>query len=115
VVAAEGVEFKLPPQVEIISVMGEHGRPDLWAAMGALSGRGISRLFVEPGAALTEALLGGDLVDRFHVVTGSARVGPKGIFATSLGTIEGRIRAAGLTEVDRRILGDDNLTTFERG
>lgn len=115
IVAAEGSEFKVPPQVEVVPVMGADGRPDLYAAMGALSGRGIGRLFVEPGAALTEAMLGSDLIDRFHIVTGAARVGARGIPATSLGGIEGRIRAAGLTEVDRRTLGDDNLTTFERG
>jgi hypothetical protein len=41
-------------------------------------------------------------------------VGPKGIPATILGKIEGRVRAAGLTEVDQQSLGDDKLTTFER-
>lgn len=114
IIAADGVEFKVPPQVEVVNVPGRNGRPDLGAALTALGARGFGRVFIEPGARLTEALLGGDLVDRFHILTGAAAVGPKGIPATILGGIEGRVRAAGLSEVDRQSLGDDKLTTFER-
>ena len=115
IIAPEGAEFKVPPQIEIIPVRARLGRPVLGEALKALAGRGIGRLFVEPGAVLAEALLGGDFVDRFHILKSPETVGMRGVPATILGTIEGRVTAAGLTEVDRRSLGDDNLTTFERG
>lgn len=114
IVVAEGRQIEVPAHIEVIAVPGRDGRPKLDEALRALAARGIGGLFVEPGAILAEALLRADLVDRFHIVTGARRVGPKGIPATLLGAIEGRVRAAGLTEVDRRSLGEDNLSTFER-
>lgn len=114
VIAPEGASPVFPRSVEVIEVAARDGRPDPKAAMAALAEHHVATLLVEGGATVIEALLAADLVDRFHVLSGAAVVGPRGVPATMLGGIEGRITAAGLTEVDRRTLGDDKLRTFER-
>ena len=114
VIVPEGRALDVPKTVEVIEVPPRNGRPELGAAMRALAARGISRLLVEGGAVLTEALLADDLVDRFHLISSERKLGPAGIDATILGGMDGRIRAAGLTEVDQRRLGEDNVRTFER-
>lgn len=114
VIVPRGAELTLPVTVESIEVDAHNGRPDLHQAMKSLGNRGISRLLVECGAILSEALLAADLVDRFHLITSPTRLGPNGIPATILGGIDGRIVGAGLTEVDQQSLGEDKLRTFER-
>jgi diaminohydroxyphosphoribosylaminopyrimidine deaminase/5-amino-6-(5-phosphoribosylamino)uracil reductase len=85
------------------------------AALELIAGHGVSRLLVEPGARLCEALLASGLVDRFHLLTSAITVGPGGVPATVHGALADRLAAAGLVEVDRRALGPDMLATFERG
>lgn len=114
IVAETGRVFDIPPQVKVIEVEGRNGRPDLRKALVALSGLGIGRLLVEGGALLTEALIVHELVDRFHLITGTTDIGREGVAATILGGIDGRLRAAGFAEVDRQALGADMLRTFER-
>jgi diaminohydroxyphosphoribosylaminopyrimidine deaminase/5-amino-6-(5-phosphoribosylamino)uracil reductase len=114
IIVPEGREIAVPPTVDVIEVPAREGRPDLGAALKALSARGVGRLLVEGGAVLCEALLAADLVDRFHLVTSPRVIGPHGVPATILGGLDGRILAAGLVEVDRRDLGEDKLRTFER-
>lgn len=114
IIAETGRTFDVPPAVQVIEVEGRNGRPILRKALAALSERGIGRLMVEGGAKLTEALLAGELVDRFHLLAGTTTVGRRGVPATILGSIDGRLRAAGFAEVDRRALGPDMLRTFER-
>ncbi|MHB1101236.1 MAG: bifunctional diaminohydroxyphosphoribosylaminopyrimidine deaminase/5-amino-6-(5-phosphoribosylamino)uracil reductase RibD [Devosia sp.] len=114
IVAEQGRGFDVPPEVRVIEVEGKNGRPNLRKALAALAQRGIGRLMVEGGASLTEALIAAELIDRFHLLTGTTTVGRKGVPATILGSIDGRLRAAGFAEVDRRALGADMLRTFER-
>lgn len=114
IIAETGRAFEVPPEVQVIEVEGRNGRPNLRKALAALSERGIGRLMVEGGAKLTEALIAAELIDRFHLLTGTTTVGRKGVPATILGGIDGRLRAAGFIEVDRRALGADMLRTFER-
>lgn len=114
IIAVSGRRFDVPPQVQVIEVEGKGGRPDLQKAMAALSERGIGRLLVEGGAKLTEALIVAELIDRFHLIAGTSEIGRRGVPATILGGIGGRLRAAGFAEVDRRAFGNDMLRTFER-
>lgn len=114
IVAETGRHFDVPQQVQVLEVEGKNGRPNLRKALAALSERGIGRLMVEGGAKLTEALIAGELIDRFHLLTGTTTIGRKGVPATLLGGLDGRLRAAGFAEVDRRALGSDMLRTFER-
>lgn len=114
IIAETGRSFAVPPEVQVIEVEGRNGRPNLRKALAVLAQRGIGRLMVEGGASLTEALIAAELIDRFHLLTGTTTVGTKGVPATILGTLDGRLRAAGFAEVDRRALGADMLRTFER-
>jgi diaminohydroxyphosphoribosylaminopyrimidine deaminase/5-amino-6-(5-phosphoribosylamino)uracil reductase len=114
IIAEQGHSFDTPPAVQVIEVEGKGGRPNLRKALAALSGRGVGRLLVEGGAKLTESMIAAELVDRFHLLMSETVVGRAGVPATTLGSMEGRLRAAGLTEVDRRVLGADILCTFER-
>jgi diaminohydroxyphosphoribosylaminopyrimidine deaminase/5-amino-6-(5-phosphoribosylamino)uracil reductase len=103
-----------PPNVELIRVKGLRGRPDITSALDALAQRGVGRLLVETGPTLLESLLAGGLIDRFHLLRNEAVIGAPGVPAAGRGGIEARIGAAGLSLVDHRLLGADNLRTFER-
>jgi diaminohydroxyphosphoribosylaminopyrimidine deaminase/5-amino-6-(5-phosphoribosylamino)uracil reductase len=114
IVAEQGRSFNLPPSVQMIAVAGRKGRPDLRDCLRRLAGRGIGKLLVEGGARLSESLLGGELVDRFHLIESPVEIGRRGVPATMLGELDDRLRAAGFIEVDRRPLGADKLRTFEK-
>ncbi|HYI04244.1 MAG TPA: bifunctional diaminohydroxyphosphoribosylaminopyrimidine deaminase/5-amino-6-(5-phosphoribosylamino)uracil reductase RibD, partial [Reyranella sp.] len=88
--------------------------PSLPAVMKLLATHGISRLLVEGGAKLVEALLSSGLVDRFHLLQSQATIGEGGVEATAEGSMTARLHSAALREVDQRPLGDDMLTSFER-
>ena len=114
ILAVSGSEFEVPDAVDVITVDGRNGRPDLRKAMVALTARGIAKLLVEGGARLVEAFIAAELLDRFHLVTTDTVIGRGGIPATLLGGLDGRLRAGGFVEVDERVLGADKLRTFER-
>jgi diaminohydroxyphosphoribosylaminopyrimidine deaminase/5-amino-6-(5-phosphoribosylamino)uracil reductase len=114
VVTEIGRNLALPPTVQVIEVPARKGRLDLRHCLRELAGRGVGKVLVEGGARLSESLLAGELVDRFHLIESPIEVGRRGVPATALGGIDGRLRAAGFIEVDRRSLGADKLRTFER-
>lgn len=114
VLCERGKDFGLPPPVQFITVDARNGRPDLRKGLTALAQRGISSLLVEGGARLTEAMLSAELADRLHLIETPVEVGRAGLPATALGGIHGRLRAAGLVEVETRELGPDRLRTYER-
>lgn len=114
IIAETAARVDAPVSVETIRVAGRNGRPDLAAALKALAERHIQNLLVEPGQQLTAALLEADLVDRFALFTGYKRLGTGARPASPDGPIADLIGAAGMVEVDRQPLGDDNLTLYER-
>lgn len=114
IIAETAVSVEAPVSVEAIRVAGRAGRPDLVAALGALAARNIQNVLVESGQRLTAALLEADLVDRFALIIGRHSLGADAIPASLDGPIAGVLDAAGLLEVDRQALGEDNLTLYER-
>lgn len=114
IVAESGRNLTLPPTVQVIPVPARRGRLDLRHCLRELAGRGVGKVFVEGGARLSESFLSGELVDRFHLIESSLEIGRGGVPATALGDLDGRLRAAGFIEVDRRPLGADKLRTFEK-
>jgi diaminohydroxyphosphoribosylaminopyrimidine deaminase/5-amino-6-(5-phosphoribosylamino)uracil reductase len=106
-------DLGLPAHIHILPYAGDNPEQKARSALEALSARGIGRVLVEGGAALTEALLAGGLVDRFHLLTGQIALG-EGVLATPTGAMDERLVAAGLEQVDRRDLSGDSLRTFER-
>ena len=111
IIAAEG--SPVPEGLEVLRVSSGNS-PDLHAALEALGAQGIGRLLLESGPALIEAGLADGLVDRFYLLRSPRVIGPDGQRATDEGSMENRLYAAGLLEVDRRALGDDMVQTFER-
>lgn len=112
-IAEEGRQIAVEPPVEVLGVPGRNGRPDLRKALAALAAHDVAALLVEGGAKLTEAMISAELVDRLHLIQSPNEIGRAGLPATPLGGIEGRLRAAGLVEVESRLLGEDLLRTFE--
>jgi diaminohydroxyphosphoribosylaminopyrimidine deaminase/5-amino-6-(5-phosphoribosylamino)uracil reductase len=110
----QGRELDLPPGIEPIGIEARDGRPDLRQAMAVLAQRSISTLQVEGGARLIEAMLAAELADRIHLIQSPNDLGQPGVPVTPLGSIDGRLRAAGFDEKHARLLGDDMLRTFER-
>lgn len=114
VVATPEKKLNAGDGVEVLRIKGTRSRPELPPVMLALGERGIQSLFVEAGPTLLETLLAKDLVDRFHLLQSEVGIGPKGLPSTPKGSIESRIALAGFSLVDHRLLGADNLRTFER-
>ena len=104
----------LRPGVEVVAIEGRRGHPELRHVLALLGERGINRLFVESGARLAESFIAGELVDRLYVIDAAREIGRSGIPAALLGRFDDRIAAARFSEVDRRLLGEDNVRTFER-
>lgn len=114
IIATPETPLKAPPSVEVIRVDGTRGRPDPQLLLEALGSKGISNVLVEAGPTFLGAMLDAGMVDRFHLLVGEVEVGPLGVPATARGSIEARMGAAGFSLVDHRVLGADNLRTFER-
>jgi diaminohydroxyphosphoribosylaminopyrimidine deaminase/5-amino-6-(5-phosphoribosylamino)uracil reductase len=113
VFTAEGREIDLPPGIESIGVAARNGRPDLRTVMTVLAQRGISALQVEGGGRLIEAMLAAELADRIYLIQSPNDLGRAGVPATPLGSLDGRLRAAGFSQKHARLLGEDMLRTFE--
>ena len=99
---------------DAIVVPERNGRLDLSAMTAVLAERGVNALHVQAGTRLTESLISAELIDRFQLVESTLEVGRGGIPATPLGAIDARLRAAGFSIVQERLLGENRLRTFER-
>lgn len=102
------------PELEPIESPSEDDRPNLLIGLEVLASRGIGLAFVEGGAGLNDALLDRGLVDRFHLLEGATELGEAGIPATVHASLPDRLQQLGFVVVDRRELGCDRLTTFEK-
>jgi len=114
VIAKKGHLESVSENVELIEVDSVDSAPDLVAGLRRLGERGISRLFVEGGARLTGSLLNAGLVDRFELLEGDKIVGPEGVPASVRFPLSERLSELGFRAVDRRALGCDRLTSFEK-
>ncbi len=101
-------------QFQIIESPSDDGRPNLLRGLEKLAERGVSTVLVEGGATLNDALLDADLIDRFHLLESDVEIGPQGVPATVHSSLPNRLSALGFIAVDRRPLGCDRLTTFEK-
>lgn len=114
IIAETAVAVDAPVSVQTIRVAGAQGRPELKAALGALSDKGIQNLLAEPGQRLLAALFAADLVDALALLSCSGVIGDTGLPATADGVIGDLIAAAGLIEIDQQRLGDDTLVRYGR-
>lgn len=114
IIAEKSKAESLSQAATTIGVEGQEGRPNLRSALVALAQRGLGRVLVEGGAGLSDALLDDDLVDRFCLLEGQGEVGSDGVRATVHRSLPERLAEAGFSVVERRALGCDMLTTFEK-
>lgn len=101
--------------IEVVEIEGRRGHPDLRQVLSLLADRGINRVFVEAGARVAETFIAHELIDRLFVIDSAVEVGRFGIPAALLGRFQDRITAARYSEVDRFVLGEDNVRVFVRG
>jgi diaminohydroxyphosphoribosylaminopyrimidine deaminase/5-amino-6-(5-phosphoribosylamino)uracil reductase len=114
VITTVGRSLALRPGIEVVEIEERRGHPDLRQVLELLARRGINRVFVEAGARLAESFIAGELVDRLQLIDVAGEIGRAGVPAALLGSFENRIAAARFSEVDRRVLGEDKVRTFER-
>lgn len=109
IIAETSAAVDAPVSVETIRVAGRNTRPDLKAAMTALSNKGLQSVLVEPGRRLLTALLDADLLDHFALITTAATIGEG-----TIPDVAGQVEASGLVEIDRQRLGEDTLIRYAR-
>jgi len=111
--APHGGETLLACGVEIVRVARDmQGRPDLAAVLGELARRKVTRLLVEGGATVHEALLARELADRLEIFTAPMTLGPAGRGEiAALATLR-RQEAPRFKRISRRKLGTDLLESF---
>lgn len=89
------------------------GHVDLPHAMALLAEQGVNKLFAEPGAILSEALLAQGLVDEFYLYQGQTRVGQRGVEALD-GAPEAKLHQQGFVLEEKDVLGNDCVKHFVR-
>jgi diaminohydroxyphosphoribosylaminopyrimidine deaminase/5-amino-6-(5-phosphoribosylamino)uracil reductase len=99
--------------VELLEVPADpDGNLDLAAALGALGGRGLTRLLVEGGGRLAAALLRAGLVDRVAWFRAPSVIGGDGVPAAAPFGVDQPGAAARFVREDALELGDDRLETY---
>lgn len=101
--------------VEIIAVpLTADGRLSLGAALRALGERGITRLLVEGGSALSASLLQQDLVDRIYWYRAAVVIGGDGLAAAATLDVEQLAHAKRFARIDTETVDADMLETYRR-
>jgi diaminohydroxyphosphoribosylaminopyrimidine deaminase/5-amino-6-(5-phosphoribosylamino)uracil reductase len=101
--------------VEIVEVATESdGLLSLGAALRVLGGRGITRLLVEGGSALSAGLLQQDLVDRIYWFRSAAVIGGDGLAAAASLGVEKLGDAKRFARIDAETVDADVLETYRR-
>jgi diaminohydroxyphosphoribosylaminopyrimidine deaminase/5-amino-6-(5-phosphoribosylamino)uracil reductase len=99
--------------VEVLRVADDQGSIDLPAMLGLLGTLGMTRVMVEGGPTLANALLDAGLVDEALIVQSERIIGAEGAPAFD-GPFAERMARAGLRAADERGVGPDRMTIFER-
>ncbi len=98
--AAQGVEL-------IVAELGDDGRIDLQAALKALAARGLTRVLVEGGGALTASFLRAGLADRVALFQAPTLIGGDGTGCVEALGVSTPDEAVRLTPLVTRRLGAD--------
>lgn len=104
---AQGVEIKcVNPTAD--------GRVDLKVAMNALAARGVTRLFVEGGPTLADALAKAELIDRVITITRAKALNGAGIPAIGPALEKVLSGAHHWIEFDSALWGQDRMVAYRR-
>jgi diaminohydroxyphosphoribosylaminopyrimidine deaminase/5-amino-6-(5-phosphoribosylamino)uracil reductase len=93
---------------------GRDGRPDIRAAMRALAERGITRVLVEGGPAVAEAVLNADLADEALIYHGAGRAAGEALGPFGGGGIRALTDNPSLRPYAERLIGPDRLSVYRR-
>ncbi|MGE0119639.1 MAG: bifunctional diaminohydroxyphosphoribosylaminopyrimidine deaminase/5-amino-6-(5-phosphoribosylamino)uracil reductase RibD [Dongiaceae bacterium] len=99
---------------QVIEVPAVGDRLSLTDTLQALGERGITRLLVEGGSALTASLLQQDLVDRVYWFRSGAVIGGDGLAAVGGLAVERLTDARRFARVEMETIGADVLETYRR-
>jgi diaminohydroxyphosphoribosylaminopyrimidine deaminase/5-amino-6-(5-phosphoribosylamino)uracil reductase len=100
---------------EIIPVgIDSHGLPAASEALAQLARRGITRVLVEGGPAVAQALLDADLIDEVIVYQGASPAGGDGLLPFVDDGIERIAFCKDFTETEKRCFGEDRMTSWRR-
>lgn len=105
--AARGV------QVELVDT-GPDDRVDLNSALHAMAARGVTRLFVEGGPMLGNALAEADLIDRAIIVTNAKMLNAVGIPARGPALAKALADAHHFTKFEEAQWGQDRMVAYRR-
>ena len=100
--------------VQVIEMPEADSRLSLNDTLRALGDRGITRLLVEGGSALTASLLQQDLVDRIYWFRSAAIIGGDGVSAAASVGVECLADVKRFARVDVETVGADMLETYRR-
>ena len=100
---------------EIIPVgIDSHGLPAIGEALAQLARRGITRVLVEGGPAVAQALFEADLIDEAIIYQGAAPAGTDGLLPFVESGIEKIAFSKEFTETEKRRFGEDRMTSWRR-
>jgi diaminohydroxyphosphoribosylaminopyrimidine deaminase/5-amino-6-(5-phosphoribosylamino)uracil reductase len=99
---------------EVVRVASHEGRLDLPQALGALAGRGISRLMVEGGPTVASAMIAAGLADEIALFHGNHAIGADGIDALAHLPLSTVTQSPRFQLRDNEIVGTDKLEIYER-
>jgi diaminohydroxyphosphoribosylaminopyrimidine deaminase / 5-amino-6-(5-phosphoribosylamino)uracil reductase len=100
--------------VRVLQVANADGHPSLPAALSALRGVGLSRLFVEGGGQVAASFLRAGLVDRLEWFRAPILLGAEGKPALGQLCLNKLSDAPGFRRLDVRQVGDDLWERYER-
>lgn len=104
----------IPDHVDVIETPSADARIDFGAVMHMLAERGLTRVLVEAGAAVTATALASGLVDRLYWFRAGQVIGGDGLAATGPMGIDRLADTPRYRIETSRALGADRLDIFER-
>jgi len=100
--------------VEVFRLPASDGRLDISAVIRLLNNRGVTRLMVEGGPTVAAAFVAADLVDEAALLRGPQPIGPDGIDALDAMPLTALTGSSRLGSRGIEAVGDDTIETFER-
>ena len=100
--------------VEVLAAASSGTHVDLKAALTALAARGVTRLFVEGGLTLADALANADLIDRVITITNAKALNDAGIRAMGPALEKALSGAHHLVEFENALWGQDRMVAYRR-
>ncbi len=101
--------------IEVVQIEADaNGRPDLAAVLGGLAAKGVTRLLVEAGAALSGGFFSADLVDEIRWFRAATLTGGDGLAAIDAFGVEAIEHMRRFTRTGVSAIGPDIMEIYQR-